>query len=164
MPVIYFNIAEQRSLEKEPYTTLTKRFKGLKYNLDGQEIEIKIASEKEGFLRGFYTDHEFTNDAVLRFVFAKVKSGKNSEATFVRMEFSFESNDDNYYFYQHHIKLLKKRVPYFYIPFASNFEFSHQVDEHFKMNFDILVENESDVLNACYSLLNQLIAIFSFED
>lgn len=53
MPVIYYNIDEQKSLEKEPYKSLTKRFKNLKNALEEKEIELSIATDKEGFrLRG----------------------------------------------------------------------------------------------------------------
>lgn len=60
MPVIYYNIDEQKSLEKEPYKSLTKRFKNLKNALEEKEIELSIGTDKEGFSKGFYTDFEFT--------------------------------------------------------------------------------------------------------
>lgn len=49
MPVIYYNIDEQKSLEKEPYKSLTKRFKNLKNALEEKEIELSIGTDKEGF-------------------------------------------------------------------------------------------------------------------
>ena len=71
MPVIYYNIDEQKSLEKEPYKSLTKRFKNLKNALEEKEIELSIGADKEGFSKGFYTDFEFTNDAKVKFIFSK---------------------------------------------------------------------------------------------
>lgn len=98
MPIIYYNIDEQRSLEKEPYKSLTKRFKNLKNALEGKEIELKIGADKEGFANGFFTDFEFTNDAEIRFVFSKeadVGLRGGQPKTFVRMIFSFECNESN---------------------------------------------------------------------
>ena len=165
MPVIYSIMEKQMSLEKEPYKALTKQFKSIKNNIDGQIIELKISSEKEGFFRGFYTDHEYTNQAAIRFLFSNPHQNKShSFPTFIRMEFSFECNDINYHFYQRHINLLKKRVPYFYIPFVSCFEFSHCIDDKFRLMFDISVDDKEKVLDSCYCLLSLIIAIFSFED
>lgn len=165
MPVIYYSIDEQKSLEKEPYKTLTKRFKSLRNALEEKEIELTIGSDKEGFTKGFFVDNEFTNDAKIRFVFSKEATASLSEAhVFVRMIFSFECNESNLHYYRKHIKLLKKRVPYFYIPEATHFAFSSQIDDEFNMQFDVLVKNEEKVLQVCYSLLNQIIAILSFED
>lgn len=166
MPVIYYNIDEQRSLEKEPYKSLTKRFKGLKNALEEKEIELNIGADREGFAKGFYTDFEFTNDAKVKFIFSREADtgSKESSQIFVRMIFSFECNESNLHYYRRHIKLLKKRIPYFYIPEATHFAFSSQIDDEFNMQFDVLVEKEDKVLQVCYSLLNQIIAILSFED
>ena len=93
MPVIYYNIDEQKSLEKEPYKSLTKRFKNLKNALEEKEIELSIGADKEGFSKGFYTDFEFTNDAKVKFIFSKeAETGLRGEKPkiFVRMIFSFE--------------------------------------------------------------------------
>ena len=62
MPVIYYNIDELKSLERDPYKVLTKRDKSLKNALEEKEIEINIGSDKECFSKGFYTDSEFTNE------------------------------------------------------------------------------------------------------
>lgn len=165
MSIIYSDVERQQSLEKEPYTILTKRYRGIKKDLDGQEIVLPLFSGKDGFFKGFYTDREYTNNASLCFFFSKEKS-KNDESSsfFVRMKYSFDCDEHNYWYYKRHTDLLRKRVPYFYIPFASNFEFSHNVDDRFNMMFDIIVETEENVLQACYCLLNLIIAIFSFED
>lgn len=167
MPVIYYNIDEQKSLEKEPYKSLTKRFKNLKNALEEKEIELSIGTDKEGFSKGFYTDFEFTNDAKVKFIFSKeAETGLRGEKPkiFVRMIFSFECNESNLHYYRRHIRLLKKRIPYFYIPEATHFAFSSQIDDEFNMQFDALVGDEDKVLQVCYSLLNQIIAILSFED
>lgn len=167
MPVIYYNLEEQKSLEREPYKSLAKKFRNIKYALDKNEIEIDIGSDEEGFSKGFYTDFTFTNDARLRFVFSKCCENHNGNQTsnvFVGMLYSFECNEHNEPFYRKYIGLLKKRIPYFYIPNASHFSFSSQIDDEFVLQFNALVENESNVLEVCYSLLNQLIAILSFED
>lgn len=78
--------------------------------------------------------------------------------------YSFECNESNLDYYRRHIKLLKKRVPYFYIPDVTHFAFSSQIDDEFNMQFDVLVKNGEKVLQVCYSLLNQIISILSFED
>ena len=167
MPVIYYNIDEQNSLDREPYKSLTKKFRNIKYALDANEIEIDIGSDEEGFVNGFYTDFDFTNEAKLKFVFSRTDGNytKNKiPGVFVGMLYSFECNENNIHFYRKHISLLKKRIPYFYIPNVSHFAFSSQIDEEFTMRFDALVEDENNVLQVCYSLLNQLIAILAFED
>ena len=163
MPVIFFNsISKHNSLEKDPYASFTKKFKGLK-KFDGQEIELRIDNGKEGFHKGFYTDDCFMENANLKFAFADVTSGAE-KAYFIRMNYSFGCNSENIHYYQRHISLLKQRVPYFYIPFAANFEFSSHIDDEFNLQFDVLVKNEADVLQVCYCLINQIITIFSFED
>ena len=167
MPIIYYDINEQRSLEKEPYKILIKRFKNLENALEEKAIELNIGSEKEGFSKGFYTDFDFSNNAKLKFIFSKEAESKGNGAktkTFIRMVFSFECNGCNLYYYRDRSKLLKKRIPYFYIPEASHFSFSLQIDDEFCMQFDVLVEDEDKVLQVCCSLLNQIIAILSFED
>lgn len=163
MPVIYYNIDELKSLEREPYKILTKRYKSLKNVLEEKEIEINIGSDKEGFSKGFYTDSEFTNEAKIRFIFSK-EAGTEKSQYFIRMIYSFECNESNLDYYRRHIKLLKKRVPYFYIPDVTHFAFSSQIDDEFNMQFDVLVKNRGKVLQVCYSLLNQIISILSFED
>lgn len=80
------------------------------------------------------------------------------------MLYSFECNENNLQYYRKHISLLKKRIPYFYIPNVSQFSFSSQIDDEFTMRFDALVDDENNVLQVRRSLLNQLIAILSFED
>ena len=167
MPVIYYNIDEMKSLEREPYKSLARRYRNLRNALEEKEIELNIGAEREGFARGFYTDDEFTGDARLKFVFSRETEpdGKGGEAKiFVRMVFSFACNETNLYYYRRHINLLKKRVPYFYIPEATHFAFSSMIDDEFKMQFDVLVEKEDKVLQVCFSLLNPIIAILSFED
>ena len=53
---IYIYFDELKSLEKDPYKVLTKRYKSLKNALEEKEIEINIGSDKEGISKGFYTD------------------------------------------------------------------------------------------------------------
>ena len=98
MPFIYYNIDEQNSLNREPYKSLTKKFRNIKYALDANEIEIDIGGDKEGFINGFYTDFDFTNEAKLKFVFSKTDGNytKNKiPGIFVGMLYSFECNENN---------------------------------------------------------------------
>lgn len=167
MPVIYYNIDEQKSLERDPYKVLTKQYRNLMNALDKKQIELSIGSDREGFAKGFYTDFEFTNEAKITFIFSREaddETKKCKQKIFVRMIYSFECNESNLHYYRRHIKLLKKRVPYFYIPDVTHFTFSSLIDDEFNMQFDVLVEGEEKVLQVCYSLLNQIIAILSFED
>ena len=167
MPVIFYNLEEQKSLEREPYKTLSKKFRNINYALDNCEIKLDIGSDDEGFSDGFYTDFNFTNNAELKFVFSRSDEthAKNKPSSIlVSMLYSFECNSYNEQFYRHFIELLKKRLPYFYIPNATHFSFSSQQDDNFVFQFNALVDDENNVLEVCYSLLNQLIAILSFED
>lgn len=166
MPVIFYSsISELSSLSKEPYANFAKKYKSLK-SLDGQEIEVRIDNGKEGFHKGFYTDDCYMENANLRFVFATMNNSADSKEKvyFIRMVYSFSCNEDNFQYYQRHIGLLKKRVPYFFIPNVSNFEFSSQLDDNFNLQFDVLVKERENILTVCYSLINQIITIFSFED
>lgn len=166
MPVIFYSsINKLSSLDKDPYASFTKKFRSLK-SIDGQEIELQIDNGKEGFYKGFYTDDCYMESAKLTFTFATMNSSVNfdDKAYFIRMVYSFECNDDNFRHYQNRISVLKKRVPYFYIPEVSNFEFSSYVDDRFQMQFDVLLKNENAILQVCHSLINQIITIFSFED
>lgn len=165
MPIIYYNVSPMASTSKEPYITLTRRFKRIEHHLDGQEIEIGLAG-KEGFSKGFYSDSVFLRDPLLRFIFADAGSGQNSTAqpVFVRMAFSFECNEKNFFYYQPQIQALKKRYEYFFIPLVSHLGFEAQLDERFNMNFDVVVPNAKDVLTVCYCLINLIIAILCFEN
>lgn len=165
MPIIICNVEEQRSLEREPYLTLGKKIKSFKGNFDSQEIELNVGSSKEGFGKGFFSDREYVVDPKLNFAFGKTKDAETGAwRWFVKMTYSFECTDSNFHYYQRHIKLLKKRIPYFYIASASHFSFASHLDDRFELEFDVLVEDQNNILQVCYSLLNQIITIFSFED
>ena len=165
MTLIYSNIEEQTSLKKEPYKTLSEEYKHIQNDFDGQEICLKDFSEKMGFSNGFFTD-EFIKNPIIRFSFYKSKlKGIISPMTLIQMEYSFESDDDNYcVIYQKRMKLLRKRIPYIFIPHVSHVEFSTSIEDSFKMTFNVLVENEANILDACYCLINLVIAIFAFEN
>ena len=162
MAVIFYNgLKRSECLSKEPYLSFKRKFRALK-SIEGEEIELVIDTGKEGFNRGFYTD-SFMHNAKLRFRFAEL-DGKNGEACFIRMTYSFDCHEDNFRYYRHRINTLKKRVPYFYIPSVSHFEFSSELDDEFYMCFDAVAENHDAVLQVCYSLINLIIAILCFED
>lgn len=164
MPVILYDLKAQDSLTREPYTTFAKKWKSIESDPDGHRIDIRISGGKEGFSRGFYTDHEYMSDVELSFLFARTAGGVDIGSTFVRMTLSFECNSSNFDYYRDQIKSLKKRVPYYYIPTVSHLEFSSQIDDEFKLQFDAVVPEGTDVAQACYMLINQLIAILSFEN
>lgn len=154
-------------MNKEPYTTLAKKYKRIEENIDGETIEIYLSNYKEtGFSKGFYSDEVFVHDPTVQFFFASVKPDKSisEESTFVRMSFSFDCNEENYPFYQPKIRALKKRAEYFFIPMVSHFGYETHLDERFTLDFDVIVPNMNDVLNVCYCLLNLIIAILAFED
>lgn len=167
MAIIFINCSPINSLNKEPYTTLAKKYKRIEENIDGETIEIYLSNYKEtGFSKGFYSDEVFVHDPTVQFFFASVKPDKSisEESTFVRMSFSFDCNEENYPFYQPKIRALKKRAEYFFIPMVSHFGYKTHLDERFTLDFDVIVPNMNDVLNVCYCLLNLIIAILAFED
>ncbi len=163
MPVIYYNMDEMKSLEREPYKTLVKRFKSLENALEEKEIEINI-SDKDGFSKGFYTDSDYADNLKVKFVFSREESHNGRGKVFVRMIFSFDCDEGSLYYYRIHIKALKKRVPYFYIPDVTHLAFSSQFDDDISIVFDTLVADETKTLQVCCSLLNQIIAVLAFED
>ena len=93
MAIIFINCSPINSLNKEPYTTLAKKYKRIEENIDGETIEIYLSNyEETGFSKGFYSDEVFVHDPTVQFFFASVKPDKriSEESTFVRMSFSFD--------------------------------------------------------------------------
>ena len=80
------------------------------------------------------------------------------------MAFSFDCNEDNYQFYQPKLQALKKRADYFYIPMVTHMGYEAYLNERFVMNFDVVVQDENNVLEVCFCLLNLIIAILAFEN
>lgn len=66
MAIIFINCSPINSLNKEPYTTLAKKYKRIEENIDGETIEIYLSNYKEtGFSKGFYSDEVFVHDLSL---------------------------------------------------------------------------------------------------
>ena len=165
MPILYYGLSPLKSLTKDPYYTMAEKNNRIRECLDGQEIEISLG-EKEGFAMGFYSSG-FMSKPLIKFIYADLDSahGAPEESTFIRMTFSFQCGDDNYLYYKPKIQALKKRADFLYIPMASDFGFSAQLeDDRFNLNFDTVVYEKHDVLQVCYCLLNLIIALFAFED
>lgn len=159
MPIIVYNsINKMDSLERDPYRAFTKKFNALA-DLENQEIELRIDNAKEGFYKGFFSDEYFMVKPTLKFVF-----GRAGDEYFVRMVYTFDRNCNNYRYYEQRLKLLKLRVPYFYIPDVSGFEMSTNIDDEFTLIFDVTVPEREKLLQVCHSLINQIITVFWFED
>ncbi len=167
MPVLFIDMKEQTSLEKEPYVSFLKRFEALEENIDGEFVKIHLGKGKNGtFSKGFYQDDSYCKNPRITFMFKEI-SGKPSDGTetFIRMTYSYEcENRYDMDWQMDMIKALKRRIPYYYIPNVSHLEFSSPIGEDVRLQFDVLVPKRADVPQVCCSLINQVIAVFSFED
>lgn len=165
MGVIFFDVKRQSSQDKEPYSAFAKKYKALKGNIDSSEIELNIGNGKEGFCKGFYRDEDYMVNPKLKFIFGSdIRNSDRATGCFIRMTYSFECNDCNFDFYRRHIKLLKARAPYLYIPSVTHFEITSHIDDRFELIFDVIVPDKSKIEESCYSLISTIIAILSFED
>ena len=164
MPVFYLNLEKQESLTREPYASFLKKYDLIEQELNGEEIELRVGGKDETFTNGFYVDSYYYENPRLRFSFATVPNPDNHEetSTLVRACYSYEGDDC--YDLQYHIqraKDIKRRAPYYFLPGATHFEFSSQVDEEFKLQFDVLVADNEKVAEVCCLLISLIIAIFS---
>ena len=166
MAIIFFNCSPIDSINRDPYLTLEKKYRRIRESLDGEKIEIHLSGKSDGFSKGFYSDDVFIHDPMVQFFFATMESSesKTQKSTFVRMAFSFDCNEDNYQFYQPKLQALKKRADYFYIPMVTHMGYEAYLNERFIMNFDVVVQDENNVLEVCFCLLNLIIAILAFEN
>lgn len=165
MPVIFINPKEQTSLEREPYVSFLNRFEALDGNLSDECIKLYVGKGKNGsFSKGFYVDDNYCKNPMLTFEFTENINSEGKKEAIVSMTYSHEC--ENYYDLQWQnsmIKTLNLRIPYFYIPAVSHLEFSSPIGDGVILRFDVIVPEKKDVRQVCCSLINQIIAVFSFE-
>lgn len=164
MPLYYVNLNKQECLSKEPYASFLKKFDLIRGEVNGEQIELRVGGKNECFANGFYIDESYYKNPRLQLDFATVPAPGDSQktCTLIRISHSYEGEDGyDLEFHLQRAKDLKKRAPYFYIPDASHFEFSSQVDDEYKLLFDVIVEDETKVSSVCCSLISLIIAIFS---
>lgn len=161
MPVLLIDMQEQTSLDREPYLTFGKRFYDLEGRLNGETVKINVGRGKSGsFSKGFYIDEAYCKNPMFTFYFADTDDKK----TFIRMTYSYECDNRCDLEWQGElIKALRRRIPYVYIPSVTHLEFSSPLEDDVKLQFDVITPNREDVFQVCCSLINQVIAIFSFE-
>ncbi len=167
MPVLYINSDKHDCLKREPYVTLLKKFEVIKDSLDAEEIELRVGGRDGCFANGFYTDDVYYKNPRLKISFATVPSpdDRTLKSFFIRAAYSFESEDDyDLEFHLQRIKDIKKRVPYFYLPDVTHFEFSSQIDEDYKLFFDAVVDDREKVRNVCCMLISLIISVFSLDN
>lgn len=165
MSIVFSDVRKHTSVEKEPYSIFAKKYRALKGDIDSSEIELSVGSGKDGFCKGFYKDEDYMVNPKIKFIFgSNICNSDGSKGSFVRMVYAFECNDCNFDYYRRHIKLLKTRAPYLYIPCATHFEISSHLDDQFELIFDTIVPDKSQIEEVCYALLGMIIAIFAFED
>ena len=166
MPVIFVNLNKQDTLKKEPYLSFLKKFDLIKQSLDGESIELRVGGKEGSFTNGFYVDEMFYMNPRLRIDFADIPSEQGEKnRTFIRVCYSYEGEDGyDLDFHLQRIKDIRKRVGFFYVPDATHFEFSSQIDDEYRLIFDVLVEDETAIPRVCCSLISHIIAIFSLDN
>ena len=166
MPILYLNLDRQKSLEKEPYVSFFKKFNFIKDSLHGERIELRVGGAEGSFCNGFYVDDVFYINPALSLEFSQVPKSKDyPESMLVRLCYSFEGEDGyDLDFHLQRIRDIRKRAEYFYIPWATHFEFSSQIDEDYRLIFDVLVEDSDRIADVCCSLISHVIAIFSLDN
>ena len=167
MPVLYVNLNKQESLTKEPYVSFFKKFDIIKDDINGEQIELRVGGKDGCFANGFYIDKVYYKNPRLRIDFATIPAPDNNETTctLIRASYSYEGEDG--YDLDFHLQIakdIKKRAPYYYLPGATNFEFSSQIDDEYKLLFDVLVDDPEKVSNVCCSLISLIITIFSLDN
>lgn len=165
MAVLFLNFAEHEPLKKEPYASFLKRFDIIKESVDGEQIELRVGGRDGTFSDGFYVDETYFKNPRIKIEFAGIPKEENGKSFFVRVVYSYEGKDccDLDLHFQR-VKELKKRAPYYYIPGATHFEFSSQIDDEYKLIFDVVADREETVQGVCCSLISLIISIFSFEN
>lgn len=167
MPVLYVNFKKQDCLEREPYASFLKKYNVIKDDLHGERIELRVGGKDGCFADGFYTDHDYYKNPVIRIDFASVPASEREggKSVFVRVAYSYESGDDyDLDFHVQRVKEIKKRAPYYYVPGASHFEFSSQMDDEYRLLFDALALDPEQVPRVCCSLISLIISIFSLDN
>ncbi len=166
MPVLYVNLNKHESLKKEPYNSFLKKFNLIRENLNGEQIEIRVGGKDRSFANGFYLDEEFYINPRLRVDFASMPVAAGEKPSmFIRVCYSYEG-EDGYDLELHfqRVKDIKQRAEYLYIPGATHFEFSSQIDDEYKLMFDALVDDMSKIPDVCCLLISHIIAIFCLEN
>lgn len=168
MPVLYVNLNKHESLTKEPYVSFFKKYDIIKDDPNGEQIELRVGCGKNGcFANGFYIDKVYYKNPRLRINFATIPSPEKEQETnvFIRASYSYEGEDSyDLDFHLQRVKDIKKRAPYYYIPGATHFEFSSQIDDEYKLLFDVLVDDVAKVPDVCCSLISLIITIFSLDN
>lgn len=166
MPVLYVNLNKNSALSKEPYASFMKNYEIIKDSINGEKIELRVGG-KDCFSNGFYIDRTYYKNPRLTIEFAEIASSSDIEknCVFIRAAYSFEG-EDNYdlEFHLGRVKEIKRRAPYYYIPDADNFEFSSQIDDEYRLYFDVLVSDRDKISKVCCSLIGLIISIFSLDN
>ena len=165
--LLYVNLKKHDSLKKEPYAAFTKKFNMIRDNLNGEQIDLRVGGKDGTFANGFYIDEVFYKNPELKFDFAVIPSPEDATTTgvFIRATYAYEGED--YYEFDTHLQRvrdIKKRAPYYYIPSATHFEFSSQIEDEYKLYFDAVATDADKALEVCYSLISLIISIFSLEN
>ena len=162
MPVLYVNLNKNDVLSKEPYASFIKNYEIIKDSINGEKIELRVGG-RNVFDNGFYIDRTYYKNPRLTIEFAQIPSEK--ECIFIRAAYSFEG-EDNYDLEYHldRVKEIKKRAPYYYLPDALNFEFSSQIDDEYRLYFDVITDDKEKVSKLCCSLISLIISIYSLDN
>lgn len=169
MPVIYVNLSNHDCTTREPYISFLKKFELIKNeDINGEQIELRVANKDGTFANGFYNDSVYYKNPRLRIDFATLPLSKNNltNCTLIRATYSYEGVDDHdqLEFHIQRVKNIKKRTPYYYLPNVTCFEFSSQIDDEYKLIFDVSVNDYEKVSDVCCSLISLFITIFSLDD
>ena len=167
MPVLYVNLNKHESLTKEPYISFFKKYDIIKDDLNGEQIELRVGGKDGCFTNGFYIGKVYYKNPRLRIDFTTIHSPEKEKETcvFIRTSYSYEGEDSyDLDFHLQRVKDIKKRAPYYYIPGASHFEFSSQIDDEYKLLFDVLVDDVAKAPDVCCSLISLIITIFSLDN
>ena len=156
MPMIYMP-DDRNPLQREPYKTFTAKYHTLD-KLDGAEIRFTVP-ETDTFYSSFLSQYQNTPPLItVRFV----KSA--SKQWFVRLQSdTFIGDDEPLSHYTLFADQIEQQSERFFIP---NMKLSTEatVGSTFKVRLDAILEEGTDLLAGAYSLLNQLVAIFTFEN
>lgn len=167
MPVFYVNLNKQKSLTKEPYVSFLKKYDVIKEDVHGEQIELRVGGKDGCFANGFYVDEVYYKNPRLRLDFATIPSPEDADVTCTLVRASYTYEDEDGYdldFHLRRIKDIKKRAPYYYIPGASHFEFSSQIDDAYHLLFDVLVDDMAKVPEVCCSLISLMISVFTLDN
>lgn len=156
MPMIYIP-DDHNPLQREPYKTFTVKYHALE-EINGAEISFTVP-EADTFYGSFLFQYQKAAPLItVRFL----KTA--NERWLVRLQSdTFIGDDEPLSHYTLFADDIERQSELFYIP-SMQLSTEVTVGSTFRVRFDAILEEGTDLLTGAYSLLHQLVTVFTFEN